>query len=243
MDLQDKVAIVTGAGTGIGQAVAWRLSEEGCHVAAVGRRLEKLHDTASGCRGPGKILTHTADVGDRRQVDELTRAVLAEIGPADILVNNAGVNIRKRRIAELSLDDWDNLVRINLTGAFLMIHAILPQMRDRHSGLIVNVSSIAGVRPSVLGGAAYSAGKSGLGALSTVLALEEGRNGIKSTLICPGEVETPILDERPEPVSPERRATMLQPKDVADAIAFVAKLPSRAHIPLLVVTPTVQPFA
>jgi NADP-dependent 3-hydroxy acid dehydrogenase YdfG len=243
MRLEHQIAIVTGAGSGIGRAVAHRLADEGCRVVAVGRREDRLRETVANYSGSGSIVPQPADVGERQQVAQLVANVRERFGPVDVLVNNAGVNIRDRRLERLTPENWDHLIRVNLTGAFLMIHAVLPEMRARGRGLIINVSSIAGLRPSVLGGAAYSAGKSGLNALSTVLSLEEGKNGVKSTLICPGEVETPILDDRPEPVSAERRATMLQPHDIADAVAFIANLPPRAHIPWLVITPTVQPFA
>ncbi|OUC07136.1 oxidoreductase, partial [Litorilinea aerophila] len=139
--------------------------------------------------------------------------------------------------------DWDYIMQVNATGAFNVIHAVLPQMRERRDGVIVNISSLAGVRASPLGGAAYSASKHALSALTRVIAIEEKDNGIRATNLCPGEVNTPILDDRPVPVSEEHRAQILQPEDVAAAVLFVATLPPRAHVPELYIKPTTQLFA
>jgi NADP-dependent 3-hydroxy acid dehydrogenase YdfG len=243
VSLTNKVALVTGGGSGVGRAVACRLADEGCRVVVVGRRQARLQETEEQYAGPGSIVAKAADVSARDQVARVVSEVEQEIGPVEILVNNAGANVRSRSLQELSPDEWDSLIRINLNGAFYMIHAILSGMRARGDGLIINISSIAGKRPSSLGGAAYSASKFGLNALSGVVNLEEGRHGIRSSVICPGEINTPILDDRPEPVSEERRAKMLQPEDVAAAVALIASLPSRAHIPELIIKPTAQLYA
>ena len=170
-------------------------------------------------------------------------ALLQEYGKIDIVVNNAGINIPKRRMAELDAEDWDAVLEVNATGPFNVIHAVLPSMRERRDGLFITISSIAGYRPSVLGGAAYSASKSAVMALTQVLALEEAENGIRATNIYPGEVATPLLDKRAVPVTPEQRAKMLQPEDVAAAALFVACLPPRAAVPELMITPSIKPTA
>lgn len=242
--LDGQVAVVTGGGSGMGRAIARALADAGCRVVAVGRTEEKLKETVEGHTTTTGSLTYwAADVASRDHVSGVVKWVQDKFGPIDILVNNAGVNVRDRQVANLSLDDWEYLLQVNLTGAFQMIHTILPSMRERKRGLIINISSIAGLRPSPLGGAAYSASKFGLNALSGVVSLEEADHNIRSTVICPGEVETPILDERPEPVSAERRARMLQPEDVAEAVLFIARLHPRAHVPELVIKPTAQAFA
>ncbi len=115
-------------------------------------------------------------------------------------------------------EQWDQMMAINATGAYNCMHAVLPQMRERHDGLIMNISSIAGKRAANLGGIAYCASKFAMTALGTAVGLEEANNGIRVTNIYPGEVETPILEQRPEPVSQERRAAMLQPEDVAACV-------------------------
>lgn len=243
MDLTGKVVVVTGAGSGMGRAIAQVFADASCKVVALGRTEAKLAETVSTYGGTGKITPRVCDVSSREQVAVLADWIRQEYGTVHILVNNAGVNIRERQLSKLSCDDWEHLIQVNLNGAFYTIHAFLPMMLQQQEGLVINISSIAGVRPSPLGGAAYSASKFGMNALSGVLALEEGKHGIRSTVICPGEVETPILDQRPEPVSAERRATMLQPEDVAQAALFVARLHPRAHVPELILKPTVQDFA
>jgi len=243
MSLQGKTAIVTGGGTGIGAAVAVALAQQGCRVAVAGRRREKLEQVAAASTGPQPILVHPVDIADRQSVTDLFTWAAEALGPIDILVNSAGVNIAKRTLAEISPEDWERVLQINATGVFYCLHAVLPQMRDRRDGLIVNISSIAGKRATPLGGVAYNASKFALTALGTSASLEEGKNGIRVTNIYPGEVDTPILEQRPQPLTAEHRAQILQPEDVAAAVVMVAQLPPRAHIPEMVVKPTTQNYA
>jgi NADP-dependent 3-hydroxy acid dehydrogenase YdfG len=235
--MANRTAIVTGAGSGIGRAVAHRLADDGFRVAAVGRTESKLDETVRTYTGKGTIQVRTLDVADREAAISFV-AEIAKWEPIAVLVNNAGVNTKRRTLGELSGDEWDRQMSINLTGVFNMVAAVLPVMRQQGGGLIVNVSSIAAVRPSKLAGAAYSASKAGVSALSSVVSQEELKNGIRCTAVCPGEVDTPILDERPEPISEERRAVILKPEDVAQAVAFLVSLPARAHVPELVIKPT-----
>jgi NADP-dependent 3-hydroxy acid dehydrogenase YdfG len=243
MRLDGKVALITGGGTGIGQASAQALANEGALVVVTGRRAAILEEACSAIRAPRPVRSYATDVADRGQVDDMVAWIRNEFGPVDILVNNAGVNVLKRRVSELAPDDWDYLMNVNATGAYNVIHAVLPDMRARRDGVIINVSSIAGVRPSMLGGAAYSASKHALSALTSVLGQEEKDNGIRATNLCPGEVNTPILDARPVKVSDEHKAQILQPEDVAAAVIFIATLPPRAHVPELIIKPTTQHFA
>jgi NADP-dependent 3-hydroxy acid dehydrogenase YdfG len=236
-----RTAIVTGAGSGIGRAVAQRLADDGFRVAAVGRTESKLNETVRTYSGKGKIEVWTLDVADRDAAASFV-AELAKWEPIAVLVNNAGVNTKRRTLDALSGKEWDRQMAINLTGVFNMVAAVLPVMRQHGGGLIVNVSSIAAVRPSKLAGAAYSASKAGVSALSSVVSQEELKNGIRCTAVCPGEVDTPILDERPEPITDERRAQILRPEDVAAAVSFLVSLPARAHVPELVIKPTAHPW-
>jgi NADP-dependent 3-hydroxy acid dehydrogenase YdfG len=160
-----------------------------------------------------------------------------------MLVNSAGVNVARRQMSQLNPDDWDRLLAVNVTGAFNCIHAALPGMRARRSGLIVNISSIAGKRASLLAGAAYCASKFAMTGLGAALALEERGNGIRVTNIYPGEVNTPILKNRPVPVPVEKQAQMLQPEDVAACVVTIAKLDPRAVVRELVITPLDQEYA
>lgn len=242
MTLTGKTALITGGGTGIGAACALALAEAGCRVAIAGRREDKLQETAKQFTGEPAILTRPVNVADRGSVEQLLGWATETLGQVDILINSAGTNIVKRSMAELAPDDWDLLMNVNATGAYNCIRGVLPMMRARRDGVIINISSVAGKRAALLGGVAYNASKFAMSALGTSVALEEKDNGIRVTNIYPGEVETPILDMRPEPVSAERRATMLQPEDVAAAVLMIVNLPPRAHIPELVIKPTNQPF-
>ena len=243
MRLAGKTAVITGGATGIGQAIATVFAQEGCRVAIAGRREDKLRRAASAWTGEPKILTHTVDVADRKSVVELFRWAQETLGHVDILVNNAGINTPKRTMADMPPETWDEVMAINATGTYNCMHAVLPLMRARKDGLIINMDSISGQRASVLGGVAYCASKFAMTALSTCVALEEGGNGIRVTSICPGEVDTPLLEGRPTPVSAEHRARILQPEDVAAAALMVACLPPRAHVHELVIKPTWQEFS
>ena len=242
MPLDGKVALVTGGGSGIGRAVAIALADAGAQVVITGRREEMLEETATAVSAGPPIRHMVADVTDRVQVHKLIAWTRSQFGPVDILVNNAGINVPERSLASLSLEDWDRVMQVNAGGAFYTVHAVLPAMRARRSGLIINISSLAGVRASTMTGAAYSAAKHAMCALTRVISLEEGGNGIRATNICPGEVDTPMLDGDPVPASEEHKAQILQPEDVAQAVLFVASLPPRAHVPELYIKPTTQSF-
>lgn len=243
MELNDKTLLVTGGGSGIGLAIALALAREGCRAAIAGRDEAKLRAAAAQFAGQPPMLTHPCDVADRAAVQRLFAWVERQLGPLDILVNAAGINVPKRQMAELDPGDWDRMLAINVTGAFNCIHAALPGMRQRRSGLIVNISSIAGKRAMKLGGAGYCASKFALTALGTTVGLEERANGIRVTNIYPGEVNTPILAQRPTPVPPEKLAQMLMPEDIAALVVTIAKLPPRALVAEVVVTPLYQEYA
>jgi NADP-dependent 3-hydroxy acid dehydrogenase YdfG len=243
MELSGKTAVITGGATGIGEGIALAFAKAGCRVAIAGRRLELLQSVAQAYSGEKRIIYHTCDVADRGSVIELFRWARQELGKIDILVNSAGINVRRRSMAESLPEEWDQVLGVNATGAFNCMHEVLPQMRERHDGLIINISSVAGKRASRLGGIAYSASKFAMTALGTTAALEEGKNGIRITNIYPGEVDTPILKNRPVPVSDEHRAQILQAEDVAAAALMIACLPPRAHVAELVIKPTTQEYA
>ena len=239
-----KTAVVTGAGSGIGRGIARALDGLGLRLALIGREQRKLEETQNELTGGrDSALTISCDVGDRDSVRTMVGRVLEAFGSIDVLVCNAGTNVRNRSLEALSPEDWDKMIEVNLTGAFNLVHHVLPSMRKRQDGLVIQICSISGIRASTLGGAGYSASKFGQSALGICLGREEGQNGIRSSVIYPGEVETPILDARPVPVPPERRAVILQPEDVAAAVRFVAELHPRAHVPELVILPTVDDFA
>lgn len=242
MSVKGKGVLVVGGGSGIGAACALLFAENGARVAIAGRRMERLQETAARFDGGPPIVCHVADVADRGSVDQLVRWATDRLGQIDVVVIAAGINIPNRTMRELRPEDWDRVMAINATGAYNVMHAVLPQMRERRDGLIVNISSIAGKRAAALGGVAYNASKFAMTALGLSVADEERENGIRVTNIYPGEVDTPILEQRPQPVSPERRAKMLKPEDVAAAVLLAAQLPPRANLLEVVIKPTVQQY-
>ena len=234
--LQGKVALVTGGGSGIGQAIARAFIEEGAKVAITGRNLVKLEQT--GKELGGKVLCAACDVAEQSQVAALVERVHKELGPVDILVNNAGTNLKERTFRQLTTEAWQNMIRTNLDGAFYCIHAVFPSMLERKDGVIININSISGKRAGPLGGVAYAASKFGMTGLGISLAAEEKDSGIRISNIFPGEVDTPILELRPQAVSAEHRQKILRPEDVAAAALFVATLPAHVSVPELVIKPT-----
>jgi NADP-dependent 3-hydroxy acid dehydrogenase YdfG len=237
--LPGKAVLITGGGSGVGQAAARLFAQAGAKVAIAGRDEAKLKATATGIPG---LFVRACDVTDPASVAELVKTVTGQFGRIDILVNNAGTNLKARRMRELTVENWNKLVRTNLDGAFYCIREVLPQMIERKDGVIVNVNSISGKRPYPLAGAGYAAGKFGLHALAGCLAGEEVESGIRVSSIYPGEIDTPILEVRPTPVTPEQRAKILKPEDVAAAILWVAGLPPHVSVPELIIKPTAQTY-
>jgi NADP-dependent 3-hydroxy acid dehydrogenase YdfG len=234
-----KAVLITGGGSGVGRAAARLLHEAGAKVAIAGRDEAKLKETA---KGLAEVVVKAADVTDPAGVADLIKTVTDKLGRIDILVNNAGTNIKPRKMRELTVENWNKLVRTNLDGAFYCIREVLPQMLARKDGVIVNVNSISGKRAYPLAGAGYAAGKFGLHAVAGCLAAEEVESGIRVSSIYPGEIDTPILEVRPTPVTAEQRAKILKPEDVAAAILWVAGLPPHVSVPELIIKPTAQMY-
>lgn len=237
---ESKTALIAGGGSGIGAAIAVAFAEAGYKVAISGRRAAVLDEVAGSTEH--EILCRTADVADRDSVTSLFAWAEDALGTIDVFVNSAGINIPNRSMDTLSPEDWDKVIQVNATGAYNCMHAVLPAMREKKDGVIINICSVAGLRTSPLGGVVYNASKFAMDALGRSVGEEERENGIRVTTIYPGEVETPILDKRPNPVSAEHRARILQPEDLAAAALMVAQLPKRARVPELVMIPTSQSF-
>lgn len=242
MNLQGKTALVTGGGSGIGLGIAQAFAAAGCRVAIAGRRGDVVQQAAEAWTGQPPMLHHAVDVANREDVKQLFAWAKEKLGPIDILVNSAGLNIKRRSMAEMEPEQWDHVMGVNATGAYNCMYEVLPQMRERQDGLIVNISSISGKRAGALGGVAYCASKFAMTGLGTAVANEDARNGIRVTNVYPGEVNTPILAHRPQPVSEERKAAMLLPEDVAAIVLAIACLPPRAHVPEIVIKPRVQEY-
>ena len=240
MNLSKQTAVVVGGGSGMGEAISLGLASEGATVIVAGRRQAKLDEGAR--QGGENIFTHTVDVANRDSVRTLFEWIHEQFGQLHLLVNCAGANVPKRSMSELDPEDWDKLMNINATGAFNCMHFGLPLMRPHKSGLVINISSTSGKRAAPLGGVAYNASKFAMAALGTSATEDERENGIRVTTIFPGEVDTPILDDRPTPPSAEHRAQILKPSDIAEITLTIAKLPPLAHVPELVIKPIGQSF-
>jgi NADP-dependent 3-hydroxy acid dehydrogenase YdfG len=241
-ELADKTALVTGGGTGIGLGIARALAGAGCQVIIAGRREETLRRAAEAWRGAPAMLWHGVDVADRPSVERLFQWIDQQGRRIDILVNSAGINIARRTMAEMDPQQWDQVLAVNATGAYNCMHRALPAMRARRDGLILNVSSVAGKRALALGGIAYCASKFALTALGTSVGNECAADGVRVTNIYPGEVNTPILEHRPTPVTEQQKEAMLQPDDFGELVVAIARLHPRAHVPELVIKPLVQQY-
>jgi NADP-dependent 3-hydroxy acid dehydrogenase YdfG len=237
--LTGKVAWVTGAGSGIGEAAAVALAREGATVVLTGRRKEPLEETAAAVKkAGGKALVKPGDLMKAATVTAIAAEIDKEFSRCDVLVNNAGLNILERTWQQLTPESAEQVIDGNLSSAFYCSTAVLPMMRRRKDGVLIHTSSMAGRTPSILSGAAYSAAKHGVVAMSHTINMEECINGIRSTVVCPGEVATPILDKRPIPVSKEERARMVQSEDVGDLIRYIACLPPHVVINEVMIAPT-----
>ncbi|HEY8553448.1 MAG TPA: SDR family oxidoreductase [Burkholderiales bacterium] len=239
MTLKGKIAWITGAGSGIGLAGAQALAAAGAVVVMSGRRAEVLEREAALIRNRGgEAEAEPLDVGDAAAVARVAEIIAARHGKVDILVNSAGLNNPQRFWRDQTVESWDEVVRINLNGTFYCTRAVLPLMRAQKDGLIINISSWAGVYTSAMVGAAYNSSKHGVVSMTETINMEECVNGIRACVICPGEVATPILDRRPVPPSPEERARMLQPEDLGNAIRWVAEQPRHVCVNQIIISPT-----
>ncbi len=237
--LTGKVAWVTGAGSGIGQAAAVALAKEGATVVLTGRRKEPLEETAATVRkAGGKVDIKPGDLMKAADVSRIAKEIESEHGRCDILVNNAGLNILDRSWAKLTPEGAEQVIDGNLSSAFYCTTAVLPMMRKQQDGVLIHTSSMAGRNASLLSGPAYSAAKHGVVAMSHTINMEECVNGIRSCVVCPGEVATPILDKRPVPITPDERKRMAQSEDVGDLIRYVACLPAHIVINEVMINPT-----
>ena len=239
--LNGKRALITGAGDGIGREIAVAMAREGATVAVHGRSLVRIESTLAAIKAEGgTAIPALADLVDEDAIATMCEDALSSLGGLDVLVNNAGINIADRTLEKLTPGDWDRVMDINATGAYNTIHAVLPHMRTQQDGVVIAVSSMAGCAPSVLGGVAYSAAKHAMSVLTKMVDLEEAKHGIRACVVSPGEINTPILDQRPVKVTDERKARMLQPEDIAHAVMFVATLPSRVVIEEMIIKPRGQ---
>lgn len=240
-ELNGQVALVTGAGSGMGRETALLLAASGATVVVVGRRLEPLETLRDEIVSSGGMaVVEVADISAAGAADALVARVSENLGPIDILVNNAGSSSSVLNPLWLAEDEWRAVIDVNLTAVFILSRAVLPSMIERGGGTIITVSSLAAVTPNLLGGAAYGAAKAGVRNFMTFLHTTFRGDGIRAITVLPGEADTPILDNRARPPRADERANMVQPIDVARAVHLAATLPPRTVLQEVIVAPTRQ---
>jgi len=238
VSLKGQSVLIVGASSGIGRETAELFALEGANVMASARREDRLRGLQHDLSEEGfPIEIAAADAANAAEMEQLAGRARARFGSVDILVYSAGTNTPDRSMKRLNQDIWDMMLSVNLNGAYYATRAVLPAMRERGSGHLIYVSSISGLTPDV-SGAAYQAAKRGILGLAHAVRVEEKEHGIRTCVICPGLVETEILEKRPVKPTAEILAKALQPEDVAEAILSVAKLPPRAVVPEMQILPT-----
>lgn len=242
--MSQRTALIAGATGGIGQAIAKQLAAMSMRVGLMGRNGEKLEALRAEL-GEGTVAV-ACDLTDRAAAKSAVESILSSLKNIDVLVCCAGSNVPQRSMRSLDPADFDHVIAANLTTSFNVIFHVLPSMRDRGEGLIIQIGSVSGLRANTLAGVAYSASKFAQRAMGIVIGREERGRNIRSTVICPGEVNTPFLDQRAgRPGGGDgggRRAMILQPEDVAAAVKFVVELNPRASVPELIIKPTIDDF-
>ena len=234
------VAVVTGAGSGVGRATALKFAAEGWRVALIGRRTATLNETIrlAPAAVRRRLFAAPCDLGHAQAVAKAARSILARWGRTDVLVNAAGHNIPRRSLAELSQADFAAVMDANVNGVLYLVQAFLPAMRKAGAGTIVNIGSEAGKQASPKAGAAYAVSKFGLTGLTQTINAEERPHGIRACCVFPGDIDTPLLNKRPVPPSPEARARMMLPEDIAACVWFAATLPARATVEEILIRPS-----
>jgi serine 3-dehydrogenase len=240
VSLSGQVVVIVGASSGCGRAAAVLFAREGAKVVAAARREDRLQSLKEELAKEQRDITvRRADASKAEDMQQLAQEALAKFGRIDILVFASGTNTKDRAMERLTPEIWNSLIDTNLNGAFYATHAILPSMRKAGSGHLIYISSISGLLADV-SGAAYQASKRGVVALAHAIRMEEKQNGIRTCAVCPGLINTELLDKRPVKPPPEVLAKALQAEDVAEVILFVAKLPAHASVPEMQVMPTFQ---
>ena len=235
-NLENKIAWITGAGSGIGQNAAIKLSELGMKVILSGRNTKNLKDTSLKCRH--NTIIKTLDVSDKQSVKEIVTEIKKEVKFIDVLVNCAGINIESRDWDNINEDEWDNVIQTNLNGLFYCCKSVIPIMKQKMDGLIINVSSWSGNHVSLLSGVSYTSSKHALNAMNETINMKYCNYGIRACALCPGEVATAILDKRPKKLTIEQKNKMLQPDDLGETISFLCQMPKHVCINELTISPT-----
>lgn len=234
------VAVVTGAGSGVGRATVLKFASEGWNVALIGRRSEGLAETITLAPAAARkgLAALPCDLAQPDGIVTTARDIIGRFGRVDVLVNAAGNNIPRRSLGELSRADYGAVMDANVNGALFIVQAFLPTMRQQGGGTIINIGSEAGKQASAKSGAAYVVSKFGLTGLTQTINAEERPNGIRACCIFPGDIDTALLNKRPAPPSADARTRMMQPDDIAACVWFVATLPARATVEEILIRPS-----
>ncbi len=234
----NRTVVITGAGSGVGRAIAIALAKQGWRLALLGRTQSALDETAQLTGLPKHdVLVIPCDIGRVEQVQQMARAVFELFNTVDVLVNAAGTNAPKRSLEVLSLDDYHAMIDTNLHGAYYCVQAFLPQMRQRQTGTIINIVSDAGKQASPKAGPGYVISKWGLAGLTQAINAEERGHGVRACAIFPGDINTPLLDKRPVPPDNASRLKMMTAEDIAECALLAINLPPRAIVEEILVRP------
>ena len=239
--LEDKVAIITGAGTGIGREAALMFADAGAHLVLAARRLEPLQEVEALVKERGvDVAVRSVDLEDGDAAAELGAWSLERFGRVNILVNNAGHSSKVRSMRFVGPEEWRSVFNVNVEGVYRLTQSVLADMINRGEGTVVTVSSMAALNPGLMGGAPYSAAKAASLNMIRGMNTELAQLGVRACAIMPGEVDTPILENRPRPPDADDRSTMMAAEDIAQAIFLCAAMPQRTIVEQVVMIPTVR---
>ena len=241
MRLKEQICIITGGGSGIGRDAAIKMAQEGAKVVIVGRTESKLNSVKNEIKkSNGLAVCYVLDVADYDAVQKMVEDVIERFSQIDVLVNNAGHSSLNRRLLNTTPEEIQSVINSNLIGTFYCTQAVVPSMLKAKSGTIINISSLAAVTPGPFSGFAYGAAKAGVINFTEFLNNDLRNTSIRASVIIPGEVATPILDNRPIPPDAVARTMMVDVAETSDAILLIATLPKRSNIPELVIRPTMH---
>ena len=239
MSLKGKYCVITGAGSGIGKATALMMAEMGASVALIGRTRSKVVEVKTMIQKKGGVaLEYGIDVSNHKDVSETFSNITKSFERIDILVNSAGHSSQNRSLLTTTPEEINSVVGSNLKGSIYCSQESIPSMLKSKRGTIINVSSVAGIDPGLLGGMIYSAVKSAVINFTGFLNEEFKNTGIRASVVIPGEVDTPLIDKRPMVPDSEARKLMVSAEDVAEAITLIAKLPMKSNIPKMIIRPS-----